>query len=1097
MLQRRLRSILLLVVLLAGLATPAAAEGDSTGAEALAKGLAAREAGDHEAAKAAFAEAKAAFQGARDRRAGIAHFYEQASNAAIEGQKQIEAAMLINAGQAYMGAGALDVGVVKVREALAFAEKHGARNWQARGGAMLAQMLQQMGRYEEAIAEAEKAAPILEELGDAVAGSLAATTLGRARASTGALGLAVEDMKRGLAIAEEAKFQAGILHAKSHLGIIYHQLGDYEAARLTWESELEMSEQAKVAPRRIDNCYTNLCQVHWDLGEYDGMEAILARGLKRADEHDRELLRAYMRMFQGQLATLEGDGRLGLKRFLAAEKIFRRHGEERRITDAYLNVGSAYARMGRVERGIKFLAKRLAQIQGAAASTAHKHAVRDQARLLLDLSRLHAQLGQFDMALDRIAQGRRLGERAGDKHHLVRVTSMEGTLYWKLGAYEHSLELHRRSLADAKALSDTRSEMRAQINVGVLLREMGDREGAMAATREVLALARERKDVKSELYALRNLAAYLQHGGDDDQARGMMAQAVELAEAYGEPTEVLDARIAAMPLLEGSDARIAELRSIAKEAHQRRAPTREIKAREKLARLYLGEGRAEEALQEAERAALKLEGVLGGLGDAHGGHARGRYIGVYHIGALAAAELDQPEDVFTMLEQSRAGLLVDALRARDFVDWDGLPEALVAEQAKARVAVSRAQERVAKAARRKDLRRRREAGAALKIALAEARDAADRLQREAKKQAELLFPRVPPLADVQALLAPDQAYVAFGFARDAALAVVVLPDAERVVRLGERVAIEKALATLVMDDPEHDATKTLASLEKMLVVPLQLGPAVKEVVVSPDGQLSQTPLSLLFGARRVALTPSATAFAHLMEAEVVESGAKVLALGDPFYGKGGSAAVASVYTRHRGGTASVDRAGGTLMALPATRPEVKAVGDVVLVGKQANEAAFRKTLGTEPRWRSVHFACHGLVNPDAAELCALALSPSEEDDGFLTSLEVLQMRIPTDLAVLSACETGRGEVKTGVGLRGLASSFIHAGAPRVVCSLWKVDDEATQAFMVKFYALWNPEDGKGVAPAEALRRAQAHVRSRKAWEHPYYWAAWVLWGLPR
>ena len=170
---------------------------------------------------------------------------------------------------------------------------------------------------------------------------------------------------------------------------------------------------------------------------------------------------------------------------------------------------------------------------------------------------------------------------------------------------------------------------------------------------------------------------------------------------------------------------------------------------------------------------------------------------------------------------------------------------------------------------------------------------------------------------------------------------------------------------------------------------------------------------------------------------------------------------------------------------------------MLLLGKEANEDRFRNAVVGEERWRSVHFACHGLVNPDAADLCALALTPHGEDDGFLTSLELLQMRIPTDLAVLSACETGRGQVKTGVGLMGLARSFIHAGAPRVVCSLWKVDDEATKAFMVKFYELWNPKEGKGIPPAEALKQAQAHVRSQEKWKHPYYWGAWVLWGLPR
>ncbi len=73
---------------------------------------------------------------------------------------------------------------------------------------------------------------------------------------------------------------------------------------------------------------------------------------------------------------------------------------------------------------------------------------------------------------------------------------------------------------------------------------------------------------------------------------------------------------------------------------------------------------------------------------------------------------------------------------------------------------------------------------------------------------------------------------------------------------------------------------------------------------------------------------------------------------------------------------------------------------------------------------------------------------------------------------------------------------MYAGAPRVLCSLWKVEDEATRALMVKFYELWNPKDVKQRhGAAEALKEAQAYVRSHEKWAHPNYWAAWVLWGL--
>ena len=76
---------------------------------------------------------------------------------------------------------------------------------------------------------------------------------------------------------------------------------------------------------------------------------------------------------------------------------------------------------------------------------------------------------------------------------------------------------------------------------------------------------------------------------------------------------------------------------------------------------------------------------------------------------------------------------------------------------------------------------------------------------------------------------------------------------------------------------------------------------------------------------------------------------------------------------------------------------------------------------------------------------------------------------------------------------GLTRTFMFAGTPRVIVSLWHVEDEATYVLMKKFYALWL----KGKMPAAtALKKAQDHVRSKRKWKHPMYWAAWQLWGLP-
>jgi CHAT domain-containing protein len=145
------------------------------------------------------------------------------------------------------------------------------------------------------------------------------------------------------------------------------------------------------------------------------------------------------------------------------------------------------------------------------------------------------------------------------------------------------------------------------------------------------------------------------------------------------------------------------------------------------------------------------------------------------------------------------------------------------------------------------------------------------------------------------------------------------------------------------------------------------------------------------------------------------------------------------------------------------------------------------------RLRALLLAGHGLVNEDHPSLSAIALTAEGEDDGFVTALEILQLRIPADLVVLSACESGRGTHAPGEGILGLVRAFMFAGAPRVLASLWKVDDEATAVLMAHFFRRLEAKD----EPARALRIAQEHVRGAKPkWKDPYYWAGWVLWGLP-
>ncbi len=147
------------------------------------------------------------------------------------------------------------------------------------------------------------------------------------------------------------------------------------------------------------------------------------------------------------------------------------------------------------------------------------------------------------------------------------------------------------------------------------------------------------------------------------------------------------------------------------------------------------------------------------------------------------------------------------------------------------------------------------------------------------------------------------------------------------------------------------------------------------------------------------------------------------------------------------------------------------------------------------QYRIVHFATHSLLNSENPELSGLVLSLIDEagkpQDGFLRLHEIYNLKLQAELVVLSACQTGLGKEIKGEGLVGLTRGFMYAGAPRVVASLWRVDDAATAELMKRFYRgmLKN-----GTPAAAALRAAQLEIMKRPAWRSPYYWGAFVLQG---
>ncbi|HEX5170269.1 MAG TPA: CHAT domain-containing tetratricopeptide repeat protein [Cyclobacteriaceae bacterium] len=219
--------------------------------------------------------------------------------------------------------------------------------------------------------------------------------------------------------------------------------------------------------------------------------------------------------------------------------------------------------------------------------------------------------------------------------------------------------------------------------------------------------------------------------------------------------------------------------------------------------------------------------------------------------------------------------------------------------------------------------------------------------------------------------------------------------------------------------------------------------------------------------------------------------------------------------------------GGTAVSpLPGTKTEIEGIGKI-LKASGYQVTSFLATTATEANIKNakapsvMHIATHGYFLQDATHHSGTAFGVNLEnandnallrsgllfaggaktaagampnlvsnDNGVLTAYEAMNLNLQgTDLVVLSACETGLGDVKAGEGVYGLQRAFLVAGAEAIIMSLWKVDDAATQTLMTNFYTNWLKLRDK----QKAFKQAQLQLMTK--YKEPYYWGAFVMMGI--
>jgi CHAT domain-containing protein len=178
-----------------------------------------------------------------------------------------------------------------------------------------------------------------------------------------------------------------------------------------------------------------------------------------------------------------------------------------------------------------------------------------------------------------------------------------------------------------------------------------------------------------------------------------------------------------------------------------------------------------------------------------------------------------------------------------------------------------------------------------------------------------------------------------------------------------------------------------------------------------------------------------------------------------------------------------------LPPLQGAEKEAKAIASLLntqaLTGSSATKAAILPKL---PSAGIIHLATHGILDNVQGLKSAIALAPTNTDNGLLTAQEILQLKLNASLVVLSACNTGSGRI-TGDGVIGLSRSLFLAGTPSVIVSLWAVPDAPTQELMTEFYRQFKLTSDK----AQSLRQAMLKMKDTYP-DAPRKWAAFTLIG---
>lgn len=930
-----------------------------------------------------------------------------------------------------------------------------------------------------------------------------------------------------------------VAHTLFYLASGYRRMGQTQHA-LVYYSYL--TELARVHPRwrELPSALSGLANVMLELGEQRKALVYLNQALGEWREFNDTVGEAQTLVVLGTAYTQIGESRQALAQYDQALKLWRQLNNRSELADALLSLGLTYDNLGEWQKSLEAStqARRLYQ---------QINNPEGEAVALNNLGLVYVRLGEFGRALDLYNQAiglwRKLGDRREEANTLSNLgfaEAQQNNLAKALSAYQQSLPLWRQA-------GDRRGEARALQRLGELQAQLGEPKKALEHFQQALPLFQTAGDRLREAETLTSLGKVILSQGDAAKAKEQFTLATsiltELGNRAGEAQALFGLAQTERKLgrLEESrrliESALTNVETVRAEVGSQQFRTSYLATVQRLYEFNLdllmqlhraqpAAGFEALALQASERARARslLEQLVESRADIRHGVdaallAREREL-LQLLNAKAQRlsqlsprtgdnqrrelqqELRQLEDEYQQVQMRirqtsphYAALTqpqpLSAKETQSLLDADTLlleyalgdersylwavsADGIASYELPKRSLIEDAAKRTSKLLSARAVRLRGESAAARNERIAQA-DA--QLSDTAKQLSDwLLAPAAALLGNKRLLIVPDGALQYVPFA--------MLPAPKNAVGMMKDEGSSRSLHPLIID---HEIV-TLPSASTLAVMRRELAgrpPAPKQLAIFADPVFDENDDRLkakaaLKGSQKTDATSSSAAELIASARSIVHDDLESQAAGRRMV------IPRLLFTRQE-----AERILATMPTGANSSENLKATG--------FNASRVLATSAELGQYRYLHFATHGVLDTERADLSALLLSLVDESgkpqDGFLRAYDIYNLSLSADLVVLSACQTGLGKEYKGEGLVGLTRGFMYAGAARVVVSLWNVNDRATSELMAKFYQKMLPKNADaGERPAAALRSAQIEMWKQKQWTAPYYWAAFMLQG---